>query len=115
MFNGDSYGNNSALVLTDLGEGDNALICLSDSTQCCRGSDNPNAATPLGWYFPDGDLVRNSVMGGDIYIIRDTSVVRLNRRNNAQSPGGVYRCEVVDARGNTQTILVDLQTCKFQL
>ena len=113
MLNSDSYGNNSALILTDIGEGDNALICLSDSTQCCRGADNPNGGTPLGnWYFPDGSVVRNSDMGGDIYIARDTSEVRLNRRNNAQSPGGVYRCE---ARGNTQTTLVDLQTCKFQI
>ena len=118
MLNSDSYGNNSALVLTDIGEGDNALICLSDSTQCCRGADNPcGDNTPLGnWYFPDGSVIRNSEIGGGIYMDRGASVVRLNRRNNVQSPGGVYRCEVVDARGNTQTILVDLHvTCKFQL
>ena len=116
MLNSDSYGNNSALVLTDIGEGDSALICLSDSTQCCRGADNPNGGTPLGnWSFPDGSVVRSSNFEGDIYITRGPSVVRLNRRNDAQSPTGVYRCEVVDARGNTQTILVDLQTCKFQI
>ena len=116
MLNSDSYGNNSALVLTDIGEGGSALICLSDSTQCCRGADNPNEGTPLGnWSFPDDSSIRNSDVGGDIYITRGPSEVRLNRRNNAQSPTGVYRCEVVDARGNTQTILVDLQTCKFRL
>ena len=115
MLNSDSYGNNSALVLTDIGEGGSGLICLSDSTQCCSGSDNPNGDTALGnWYFPDGDLVRTSGSGRDIYMDRGASMVRLNRRNNVISPTGVYRCEVVDARGNTQNILVDLQTCKFQ-
>ena len=115
MLNSVSYENNSALVLTDIGEGGSALICLSDSTQCCRGSNNPNAPTPLGnWYFPNGSVVRSSNFGGDIYMDRGASMVRLNRRNNAQSPTGVYRCEVVDARGNTQNISVDLQTSKFQ-
>ena len=117
MFDSVRYGNNSALVLTDIGEGGSALLCLSDSTQCCRETDDPSGDnTPLSnWYFPNGSSVRNSDFGGDIYITRGPSAVRLNHRNNAQSPTGVYRCEVVDARGNTQNILVDLQTCKFQL
>ena len=116
MLNGISYVNNSVLNLTDIGEGGSALICQTDSTQCCRGTDNPNGGTPLGnWYFPNSSQVRNSDVGGDINMDRDFSKVRLNRRNNAQSPTGVYRCEVVDARGNTQTISVELQTCKFQI
>ena len=103
--------------LTDIGEGaSSALICQTDSTQCCRVSDNTNGGTPLGnWYFPNGSLVRNSDVGGDIYMDRDLSEVRLNRRNNATSQTGVYRCEVVDARGSTQNIFVELQTCKFQI
>ena len=114
MQNGINYANNSVLNLTDIGEAGSALICRTDSAQCCRGIDNPNGGTPLGnWYFPDGSQVRNSEIGGDINMDRDLSGVRLNRRNSATSPTGVYRCEVVDARGDTQTILVDLQPCKF--
>ena len=114
MLNNISYANNSLLNLTDIGEGDNALICLSDSTQCCRGPDNTSGlGGPLGnWYFPNGSLVRNSDVGGDIYMDRGASVVRLNRRN-VTSPNGIYRCEVVDARGSTQNNIVDLQTRMF--
>ena len=116
MLNGISYVNNSVLNLLDIGEGGSALICQTDSTQCCRGTDNPNGGTPLGnWFLPNSSQVRNSDVGGDINMDRGASVVRLNRRNSVTSPTGVYRCEVVDARGNTQDILVELQTCKFQI
>ena len=95
-----------------LGDGDSmGLRCLTDSTQCCRGSDNPNGG-PLGeWYFPDGTLVPDgTVSSRDIFRNRGPSVVRLNRRNNAQSPTGVYRCEIPDARGTTQSIFVGVDT-----
>ena len=126
MLNGMSYANNSVICLTDIGERDNALFCLSASTQCCGLSDNPNGRDLGDWYFPDGGIVA-IVPGGDsdtpdnyrsIFRNRGPSVMRLNRRNNATSPTGVYRCEIPDARGTNQSILVELQagtlhTCMF--
>ena len=41
-----------------------------------------------------------------IYRNRGASVVQLNRRNNAQSPTGLYRCEIPDASGTAQNIFV---------
>ena len=35
-------------------------------------------------------------------------MVRLNRRNNATSPTGVYRCEIPDASGTNQTLYVGI-------
>ena len=104
-----TYVNGSAVLLTGIGEGNNSLLCLTNNTQCCRGSDNPSGGGFGEWYFPDGTLVPDGQDANrSIYRNRDTSVVRLNRRNNATSPTGVYRCEVPDASGTNQTISITL-------
>ena len=103
------------MSIGDIGDGDNALICQTDSTQCCRGSDNTNGG-PLGeWYFPDGTLVPDGQDASrSIFRNRAPSVVRLNRRNNAQSPTGVYRCEIPDASETKRSMFVELRLiCKF--
>ena len=106
QLNGQSYGNDSEVLLTDIGDGDSALLCLTDNTQCC----NVAGLGPLGeWYFPDGTPVVNGTnQSRSIYRNRGPSVVRLNRRNNATSPTGVYRCEVPDASGTIQNIYITL-------
>ena len=101
------------MVLTDIGEATSALFCLTDSAQCCRGGDNPNGGGLGEWYFPDGIVVQAGSEGGNLYRNRDKSIVRLNRRNNAQSPTGVYRCEVPSASGETLTILAGLYLGMF--
>ena len=122
QLNGAFYGNNSVVDLSDIGVGSNTLgdgdsmdlRCLTDSTQCCRGSDNPSGV--LGeWYFPDGTPVpAGTERTRNIYRNRGPSVVRLNRRNNAQSPTGVYRCEIPDASGTTQSIFVGVKSNGIQ-
>ena len=110
---GQTYSSNSEVMLTDIGEGDDALLCLTDNTECCRGSDNPNGGRLGEWYFPDGTLVQADSEGGNLYRNRDKSIVRLNRRNNTQSPTGVYRCEVPSASGETLIILAGLYLGMF--
>ena len=108
QLNGVDFVNNSDLVLTDIGEGDSALYCVTDSTQCCRGSDNPSGGGLGEWYFPDGTLVQAASEPGNLYRNRALSIVRLNRRNTAPSPTGVYRCEVPSASEETLIILAGL-------
>ena len=91
--------------LTDIGEGDDALLCLTNNTQCCRGPDNLNGGGLGEWYFPDGTLVPSGNTFS-IYRNRNRSTVQLNRRNNAQSPTGVYRCEIPDASGSNRSVFV---------
>ena len=104
------YGNNSNVAIGGIGEGYDALLCLTDATQCCRGSDNPSGA--LGeWYFPDGTLVPDGTEPSrNIFRNRGPSAVRLNRRNNATSPTGVYRCEIPVASGTTQNIFIGVNS-----
>ena len=78
MLNGVSYANNSLIVITEVGEGDNALQCRTDLFNGV-------------WHFPDRSLVNSD---GNIYRTRGNSMlVSLNRRNGATQPTGLYCCE----------------------
>ena len=102
-----TYQNNSILILEDIGEGDNALLCMTNQTACCRP---PHSAAKGNWFFPNGTRVpsrfANATSGerSDIYRTRDQMVVRMNRRRGGEE--GIYHCEIPDAMNVTQTIYI---------
>ena len=95
LFRGHLHGNNSIVTLTEIGEGDSALLCITNSSDCCRGMHLSEMGIKREWHYPDGTAVQGKD-SGNIYRNRDPSVVRLNRRNNVTSPTGIYRCEIPD-------------------
>ena len=103
---GVQYHDNGIIDITDVGENDAALICQTDLRPCCR----PIRAGQ--WYYPNGTAVPISTAGGDFYRNRgDDGTVRLNRRNNAMYPTiGIYRCEIPDQRGISQSLYIGLLT-----
>ena len=59
------------------------------------------------WYFPNnGSAVRREGDGDSIYRNRGLSIVRLNRRNSAMIPTGMFRCEIPDTSANDQNLFV---------
>ena len=89
------------MTLDDIGEGDDALFCLTDLTECCRGGDTPSGVAALGeWFFPNGTAVPNTVIdiinGVNIiwkfYRNRGPSVVRMLRREGGVN--GIYQCQI---------------------
>ncbi len=103
------YPNNSIVTITDIGVGDNALFCLSNSNICCRTS---NGVTSGEWFLPGGSTHINgngeSSSTADFSRSRRSSAVLLNRRNNAIEPEGLYRCDVIDARNIAQTLYIGI-------
>ena len=77
--------------ITDIGESSNALLCITNRSDCCWSH------TGGQWYYPN-NASKVGVMGsnGDFYRNRGPSVVRLNRRNNVRSPTGIYHCVIPD-------------------
>ena len=105
LLNGVLYGNNSIVTLDEIGEDSASLFCLTSKSDCCRSSDTPEGVGDVGdWFYPNGIMVGTSTFG-NIYRNRGPSVVRLQRRNNAQTTG-VFRCEVPDASGTNQQLYV---------
>ena len=88
-----------------IGENEKGLICQTDRMPCCRTP--PNRAGE--WYYPNGTRVLIEGAGSAIYRNRgDEGQVRLNRKNDAIDPTGLYRCEVPDARNIIRRIYVRL-------
>ena len=97
------YPNNSVVSLTDIGEGYNALYCLTNLTTCCRRRDNGTVATGI-WVLSDGSIPLGS--STDFYRRRGPSAVLLNRRTGAVGPTGLYTCQVPDGSGMERTLYI---------
>ena len=103
--------NNSDIEITDIGEGESiqggGLTCATDLPTCCRGMDN--SGTPLGeWISPNGTEVPREDSNADIYRDRGMGFIRLNRRNNATSPTGLYCCVIPVNGGGMETFCVNV-------
>ena len=106
---GTVYLPGDTILITDIGSsyfGDSdpqsSLVCVTTNvnTNCCRGADNPNGGGRGEWYLPDGSRLLNTP-DTNFYRTRYTQQVRLNRRNNAMSPTGVFTCEVPNDADST--------------
>ena len=102
MLQGRAYLNNSIVAINDIGEGDNALLCVTDKPDCCK----PLIGSTIQgeFYYPNNTLVRNQLTNDPLYRNRGPQVVRLNRRNNVLSPTGIYRCEIPDSTGMDRSL-----------
>ena len=106
VLHGRTYLNNSFVAINDIGEGDNALLCVTDKSDCCKP---PNGDTVQGeFYYPNNNLVNNQASGDSLYRNRGPQVIHLNRRNDVLSPTGRYRCEIPDNSGRIQNIYINV-------
>ena len=103
--------NNSYVDIDDIGEGDDgALLCVTDLMQCCRGSETGGRGGLGEWLYPDGTNVLLERDSDNFYRNREHNTVRLNRRNNAISPTGLYCCEVPDSTFTMQRVCANVGT-----
>ena len=102
--NGTIYQNNSIVTLEDIGEGQYALLCVTDLRSCCAPPYTSEMAVFGNWFFPSGTRVLNMAPKWDIYRTRGASVVRLHRRRGGED--GIYRCEIPDTLNITQTMYI---------
>ena len=100
--NGAIYQNNSCVALEDIGENDTALLCVTNSTDCCNVTNTSSAKG--NWLFPNETRVPSSNKRWDFYRTRGEMAVQLHRRRGGEE--GIYRCEVPDAMNVLQTIYI---------
>ena len=92
-------------MLEDIGEGDDALFCMTNQTACCRPPYTGGNGSVFGnWFFPNGTRVPSSGSQWDFYRNRGQMVVRMNRRRDGVE--GIYRCEIPDAMNVTRTVYI---------
>ena len=91
------------MTLEDIGEDDDALLCITNLPACCRPPHTGEMMGALGdWFFPNGTRVPSS--GNNIYRNRDHMVVRMHRTRGGVE--GIYRCEIPDTYGFIQTLYI---------
>ena len=78
------------MLLSDIGEGSNALFCLTNRTQCCTYEAGFHRG---GWRFPNSSTV-DTTDNKEFYRTRGFSSVRLSRRTNAFGPTGIFTCRI---------------------
>lgn len=101
----ESILNHDWLDIATIGErgnfGGTFLVCLSSMQ---------NETTK--WYFPNGTVVSSdhSSKGPDIYASENgaDTLVRLNRRCNATTPTGIYRCKAFERSGIMRSLYVGI-------
>ena len=91
----ENLPNNSIVTETDIGEDFLALFCFTDEENCCE------SANEARWLIPDGTVVGSN---GDLFGRRGLSMLSLNRVPDAMLENGLYRCEIPDSEGDTQTL-----------
>ena len=105
-FRNTIYQNNSCVALEDIGEGDKALLCKTNLTDCCRTSGNSAA---LGnWFFPNGTRVPSLSYRWDFYRARGQKLVCMSRRRGGVE--GIYSCEIPDSMNVNRTLYIGVYT-----
>ena len=97
--------------LTDIGEGYDALYCLTDLITCCRGADGGSAGE---WFLPGqtSPVIGIYASAGAERFVRSRgpSGVLLNRRTSAVGPTGLLTCQVPDGSGMERTLYIGLDS-----
>ncbi|CAI8045572.1 hypothetical protein GBAR_LOCUS25209 [Geodia barretti] len=86
-----SYVNLGEVGRPDLPGGGEGVQCITDLTTCCTSIDGPHRGD---WYFPDGTRLLFPAPNVDIHEFRVTQSVELRRNTNANSPVGIFRCDI---------------------
>ena len=103
FLDGAFLSNNSILLLSDIGEGSNALFCLTNRTQCCTTEAGLDRG---GWRFPNSSAVDiYTTDNQEFYRIRGYSSVYLNRRRNTLEPTGIFICRIPTNQSENNTNL----------
>ena len=106
--NGAVIPNHGFVLLDNIGESSNSLVCMTDNTACCARDQVPGRGILGDWYYPNGTGLANSGEMWGFYRNRGQSVVRMHHRRRGVT--GIYHCEIPDAAGVDQTLFIGVYT-----
>ena len=105
--NGVAYPDGSTVLRTDIGEGDNALQCTTDSTTCC--TNNLPEMRAGEFHFPVSDAYVPPIgeaMNG-YYRDRRSQHIRLHRQPTGTITGR-FRCTIPQANGPQVDLFINI-------
>ena len=93
-FSGQTLDNQAYVDLSLVGNdgsGSDSVQCITDLTTCCRDVQGQHRGD---WYFPNSTRVHFNGPNVGTYEDRENRRVDIRRRSNANSPAGIYRCDI---------------------
>ena len=115
MLRGASYDDGDTVLLSDIGEGENGLMCTTTQTDCCgQNADGTSVHDERRgeFYYPDGTQVPTRVgAGGDgLFRGRGYQLISLQRLSTATTtpPTGQYRCNIPERNGVSQNMFINI-------
>ena len=110
-FMGQTLADHSYVDISQVGTGSASVQCHTDLSTCCTGAQGSHRGD---WYFPNGNMLPFASSLQDIVENRDAQRLDLRRRNNANGPTGIYRCDIetnaVHDNGMRESVYVGLYT-----
>ena len=101
MLRGVSYANDDTVLLSDIGEGENGLMCTTTQTDCCgQNADGVSVSAERRgeFYYPNGTQVPTRGGAGSDGLLRGRGYqfISLQRLSTATTtpPTGRYRCDI---------------------
>ena len=108
--NNMQYTNNSVVNITDIGTGSAALRCTTTYRPCCFAGPSPGTH----WYFPNGSRISNTntlpYYRTRAYSWFSSPGAVLLHRNPGATTTGIFRCDILYARGSFQSLYVGIYT-----
>ena len=93
------------MILEDIGDGDDALLCITTLTTCCRSPYTGEMGSAIGnWFFPNGTRVPSAGAQWGFHRTRGQMEVHMQRRRGGVE--GIYRCVIPDAMNVDQTVYI---------
>ena len=83
-----------SLVGSDDSDSDSVLLqCHTDVETCCTATQGEYRGD---WILPGSEetLPLLTTFSADVYVVRGAQRVDLRRKNNADMPSGIYRCDI---------------------
>jgi hypothetical protein len=100
---GLDLSNNSYIYYNDIGDGDRALNCVTNSSvNCCNNTDVG------GWRDESGRPVYQGADGTTcLYVTRGDGVISLHRKRGCTDhTPGLWRCDIPDSSGEMQSLYI---------
>ena len=115
MLRGVSYDDGATVLLSDIGVGENGLMCLTAQTDCCGL--NANGISVVAerrgdFYYPNGTRVPILSNAGSDRLFRGRGYlfIVLQRLSTATTtpPTGRYRCDIPDRNGVSRNMFINI-------
>ena len=115
-FMGETLPNHAYVDLSLVGNddsGSDSVQCHTDLSTCCSDTQGEHHGD---WIPPDSEdrLPLLSDASAEVYEVHGAQRVDLRRRNKADMPSGIYRCDIAVHNGNetseTESVYVGLYT-----